>query len=135
MVWAADGKSIYISTFKPAARVTGTVWKVNADGANVEKVADGCFAFDAAQSGRYLLATGPLQGIYEISIADKMCIPLLPGVVTVSMHSARDGKSFLYPIAAREGVTFYRQAWRDGKVIGKPEVALELPFTFPLFFG
>jgi len=31
-------------------------------------------------------------------------------------------------------VTFYRQAWRDGKIIGKPEVALKLPFAFPLFY-
>jgi hypothetical protein len=29
-------------------------------------------------------------------------------------------------------VTFYRQGWGDGKLVGKPEVALKLPFAFPL---
>ena len=43
---------------------------------------------------------------------------------------ARDGKSFLYPVASRSDVTFYRQAWRDGQLIGKPEIALKLPFAF-----
>jgi len=29
----------------------------------------------------------------------------------------------------------YRQPWKDGKVIGTPQVALKLPFTFPLYYG
>jgi len=135
--WSGDGKSLYISTVKPGARAKPTVWKANADGSNVERFVDGCFAFDAAPDGKYLLASLPFGdevGIYEIPIADRKCILLLPGVVTFQLHFARDGKSFLYPVATHAEVTFYRQAWRDGKVIGKPEVALKLPFAFPLSY-
>jgi len=47
---------------------------------------------------------------------------------------ARDGKSFLYPVASRNEVTFYRQTWSDGKLLGKPQVALKLPFAFSSFY-
>ena len=56
---------------------------------------------------------------------------LVPGV-TSSVTSARDGKSFLYGIASRGEVTIYRQPWNDGKVIGTPQVALKVPFNYPL---
>lgn len=121
---------------RPEAGARPTVWKANADGSNVERFADGCVAWDAAPDGKYLLACihfGDEVGIYEISMADRKCTPLLPGVETIQPRFARDNKSFLYPLATRGEVTFYRQAWRDGKVIGKPEVALKLPFAFPLF--
>jgi hypothetical protein len=45
---------------------------------------------------------------------------------------ARDGKSFIYAVASRGDVTIYRQAWSDGKLIGTPQVALKVPFAFPL---
>jgi len=133
--WSSDGKSLYISALEAGAKFT--VWKANADGSNVEKFVDGCVAWDAAPDGKYLLATLPVGdevGIYEIPLADRKCSPLLPGVETVQPRFARDGKSFLYPVATPAEVTFYRQAWRDGKVIGKPEVALKLPFAFSLFY-
>jgi TolB protein len=136
IVWSADGKSLYISTIKAGGKPT--VWRANADGSNVEKFADGCFADDAAPDGKYLLATlphGAEAGIYEIPTADRKCIPLLAGVETFTPRFARDGKSFVYAIAAPGEVTFYRQAWRDGRVVGKPEVALKLPFAFPLVYG
>jgi serine/threonine protein kinase/Tol biopolymer transport system component len=135
MFWSVDGKSLYISTIGADGRIT--VWKANADGPDVERFADGCFAWDTAPDGKYLLANLPFGsgvGIYEISIADKKCTRLLPGVVTFMVRSARDGRSFLYPVATRGGITFYRQAWQGGKIIGKPEVALELPFAFPLYY-
>ena len=133
--WSSDGKSLYISALEAGAKFT--VWKANADGSNVEKFVDGCVAWDAAPDGKYLLATLPVGdevGIYEIPLADRKCSPLLPGVETVQPRFARDGKSFLYPVATPAEVTFHRQAWRDGKVIGKPEVALKLPFAFSLFY-
>ncbi len=135
--WSADGKSLYISTAEPRATFKFTVWKANADGSNVERFAEGCVAWDAAPDGNYLLASMPLgdeMGIYEVPLADRKCTPLLPGVETILPRFARDGKSFLYAIAAPGEVTFYRQPWRDGKVMGKPEVALKLPFAFPLFY-
>jgi hypothetical protein len=48
---------------------------------------------------------------------------------------ARDGKSFLYAVASRGEVTIYRELWRDGKLIGAPQVALKVPFAFPLQYN
>ena len=56
-------------------------------------------------------------------------------ITTFGAIFARDGKSFLYAISSRSEVTIYRQLWKDGKLIGTPQVALRLPFTFSLFFG
>ena len=70
-----------------------------------------------------------------MSISDRKCIPLLPGVVTFNAIFARDGKSFLYAVASRGEVTIYRQPWRDGKLIGAPQVALKVPFAFPLDYA
>ncbi len=92
---------------------------------------------DAAPDRKYLLGlvpSGEEVGIYQISIAEKKHIPLLPGVETFGLRFARDGKSFLYAVASRAEVTFYRQAWRDGKLIGKPQIALKLPFVFRLYY-
>jgi hypothetical protein len=73
-------------------------------------------------------------GIYEISIEEKKCIPLLPGVEFLGVRFARDGKSFIFPVARGQEVSFYRQAWSQGKISGVPEVALKLPFAFSLAF-
>ena len=53
----------------------------------------------------------------------------------VQCDFARDGKSFLYAVASRGEVTIYRQPWKDGKLIGTPQVALKVPFTFPLEYA
>jgi hypothetical protein len=102
-------------------------------------VGDGCgFTWDASPGGQYLLsliAGGEKAGIYEYSIVEKKCISLLPGVVTFSILFARDGKSILYAIPSRHDVTIYRQNWQAGKLIGQPQVALKLPFAFPLVSG
>ena len=115
-----------------------TLWKANADGSNVQKfMDDACAVADAALDGKYLLgqvAQGEGVGIYEVSITDRKLVPLLPGVVTFGVRFAPDGKSFLYAVASGGQVTFYRQAWSDGKLIGKPQVALKLPFAFRLFY-
>jgi Tol biopolymer transport system component/tRNA A-37 threonylcarbamoyl transferase component Bud32 len=133
IVWSADGKSLFIDTVKPGPE--WTVWKANADGSNVERFVDGCMALDAAPDGKYLLAVGLVGSegeIYDIPLAGRKCIPLSAGVDTIPVRFARDGKSFLYPVATHAEVTFYRQGWGDGKLVGKPEVALKLPFAFPL---
>jgi serine/threonine protein kinase len=136
VVWSRDGRSLYISTLKAGSGVKATVWKANADGSSFEKFADDCaYVVDAAQDGKYLLGFllyGQEVGIYEISIADRKSVPLLPGIVTFQPHFDPDGKSFLYAVATHGAVTIYRQGWRDGKLIGKPESALKVPFTFPL---
>jgi hypothetical protein len=70
-----------------------------------------------------------------VSVADKKCISLLPGVETVIVNFAPDGKSFLYATASGAEVTIYRQAWEDGKLVGVAQVALKVPFAFPLFYN
>jgi hypothetical protein len=37
----------------------------------------------------------------------------------------------LYAVAFGGEVAVYRQPWKDSRVIGTPQVALKLPFTFP----
>jgi len=129
--WSADGKSLYLTIMKMGEKPT--IWKVKADGSHLEKFLDeGCFLTDASPAGNYLLGVilgGKQVGIYEISISSRQIVPLLLGVETVMARFAPDGKSFLYPFISRSEVTFYRQAWRDGQLLGKPQVALRLPFA------
>jgi serine/threonine protein kinase len=136
--WSDDQKSVYINSFDQGAR-GGSIWKESAEGSTPEKVVDGCgFMWDASPGGEYLLsliASGDQAGIYGYSIAEKKCTPFLPGVVTFSILFARDGKSFLYAIPSRHDVTVFRQNWQAGKLIGQPQVALKLPFAFPLVSG
>jgi hypothetical protein len=133
-VWSPDQKFLYVSNW------TGSnfeIWKWSVDGSTSEKITENCCrATSGDPSGKYLLgaiASGQKAGVYELSVADKKCIPLLPGVETVIVNFARNGKSFLYAIASGAEVTIYRQAWEDGKLVGLPQVALKVPFAFPLF--
>jgi Tol biopolymer transport system component len=96
------------------------------------------FAFDISPDGKYLLtlkSIGDQAGISSLSIANKTCTSLVPGIVTFGVNFDKDGKSFLYAIPGKNDVTIYRQKWQDGKVIDSPQVALKLPFSFPLVNG
>jgi len=136
MMWSADAKTIYLSSM--GGKSKPGLWKANADGSHPEKfLNECCWVEDAAPDGKYLLGVltwGKEVGIYQISIADKKVTLLLPGVETVMVRYARDGKSFLYPVLSRSEVTFYRQACSDGKLLGKPQIALKLPFAFSLYY-
>ena len=138
VVWSHDQKSVYAS-MAASGESTSDIWKWSVDGSNPEKFVDECgLVTDAEPGGRYLLGPqlfGERTGIYEVSISDRKCIPLLPGVVTFTATFARDGKSFLYAVASRGEVTIYRQSWRDGKLIGTSQVALKVPFAFPLDYA
>jgi hypothetical protein len=135
LAWSADQKSVYVSV---GAGPTYKTWKWSVDSSTPEKLVDNCGAvMDADRRGEYLLGveqSGEKNGIYEISISERKCVSLLPGVVTFSAVFARDGKSFLYAVASRGEVTIYRQLWRDGKIIGAPQVALKVPFAFSLHY-
>ena len=136
LVWSSDQKSVYVSGDEKGGTIP-TVWKWSVEGSNPEKFLDNCCTlWDAVPGGQYLLGavlSGEKTGIYEVSISDRKCTLLVPGV-TSGVTSARDGKSFLYGIASRGEVTIYRQPWKDGKIIGTPQVALKVPFNYSLTY-
>jgi len=141
LVLGPDQKSVYVSgEEKQGTKAVQTLWRVNSDSSNTEKLVDNCGqATDIDRGGQYLLgalSSGEKTGIYEVSISDRKCIRLLPDKVDSGPTFARDGKSFLYAVAShRSDVTIYRQAWKDGKLIGSPQIALKVPFTFPLIYN
>ena len=48
---------------------------------------------------------------------------------------APDDQSFLYAVESDNNeIIFYRANWKNGKLVGSPEVALKVPFAFPLSF-
>jgi serine/threonine protein kinase len=135
-VWSPDQKSVYVSAAEDAQWYTHTIWKWS-DDSNPEKLVEKCgYAYDIDPGGKYLLALfqfGEKTGVHEVSISERKCVPLLPGANGAIF--APDGKSFLYAVAFRGEVAIYRQPWKDGRVIGTPQVALKLPFAFPLSYG
>jgi serine/threonine protein kinase len=138
VMWSPDQKTIYLDTFEPG--VAGlTIWRANLDGSGPEKLTTDCGdAFDVAPGGQYLFTattSGEKIGIYEFSLAEKKCVLLVPGVVTFGINSAVDGKSFLYAVPSQHEVAIFRQSWHDGKLLGPTQVALKLPFAFPLISG
>jgi serine/threonine protein kinase/Tol biopolymer transport system component len=136
---SADQKTAYLNSLEKSENAT-TISQESAEGSAPEKLTDTCgFAFAIAPGGKYLLTlqggTEKEIGIYQLSLADKKCSLLVPGAVTFGVVNGKDGKSFLYAIPSQQDVTIYRQGWDDGKLIGKPQVALKLPFAFPLVSG
>jgi len=135
-VWGADQKSIYVDVAGKSGMPIFTIWRWNMSGPNPEKFAERCgFVSDADPGGHYLLGVeeyGEKKAINEVSLSDRECTPLLPGVATANATFARDGRAFLYTVASRGEVTIYRQPWSDGKLIGAPQVAWKIPFAFPL---
>ena len=131
-VWSADDKSLYLSTRQTG--IDSSVWKVDVAGAGAQKLLDGCgVGVEVSPDGKYLLSVvqvGAAVGINEVSLADNRCTPLLPGVVTFCAHFSPDGKSFLYPESTHCAITFFRQRWAEGKLVGQPQDALDLPFVF-----
>jgi serine/threonine protein kinase/Tol biopolymer transport system component len=128
-ILCTDQESAYLSVIEKGGSEF-SIWKNNTKGSPPEKLIEGCGSvLDIAPGGQYLLSFKP-TGIYELSLSDKKCIPLLPDVVTGGVLFAQDGKSFLYAVQSRHDTTIYRQAWQRGNLIGQPKVALKFPFTF-----
>ncbi|MGC2732498.1 MAG: protein kinase [Candidatus Acidiferrales bacterium] len=136
--FSADQKTVYLNSLEKTANSV-TVSKESADGSTPEKLSDTCgFAFAVAPGGKYLLTLrggGAKVGVYQLSLADGTCSPLVTGVVTFGVVFAKDGKSFTYAVPSQHDVPIYRQGWQDGKLVGKPQIALTLPFAFPLVSG
>jgi serine/threonine protein kinase len=137
-VLSPDQRTILVTGPEKGSQVP-TVWRVNTDGSNPEKLVDNCGAVtDMDAGGQYLLGVvwyGEKSGIYEVATSNKKCIPLLPGVETLYATIARDGKSFFYAVASRKETSIFRQLWKDGKTIGAPQLALKVPFAFPAFYA
>jgi len=137
-LWSPDQKFLYVAGRDKGAP-TPSAWRMNGDGSIPEKFIDSCSIIsDIDPGGRYLLGVQPYgdtSGIYEVSISDRKCTQLLPGTVTFSAVFAPDGKSILYAVASRGDVTIYRQLWGDGKITGEPQIALKVPFAFPLNYS
>lgn len=130
MIWPEKENAHYVTSL--TAEGKPAIWRTTEDGSKVEKLIEGCgTATDSDATGRYLLAVGYPGGIFAVSIADKRCIELLPGTLTVMVRRSQDGKSILYALADGGRMTIYRHGWGDGRLLGEPEVAASLPFLFP----
>jgi len=136
-LWSRDQASVYVGGGSPKNSGTFQTWKWGVGGSNLEKFVDCGQLTDADPSGQYLIGAvsfGDKVGIYEVSVSDRKCTLLIPGVVTYSSYFARDGKSFLYAVISRGQVTIYSQPWKDGRISGTAQVALKVPFAFPLYY-
>jgi serine/threonine protein kinase len=137
-IWDPDGKTVYFSGYEkdPAKIVT---WKTTTEGTAVEKVADSCgFAQDITRDRHYLIggyAPNGGIGIYEFSLSDGKCTPLLPELLTLEVHFAPDARSFLYMSPSHGEMIIYRQPWHEGKLAGPAQPAMKLPFTFKLGYA
>jgi Tol biopolymer transport system component len=138
VLWTRDQKTLYITGFEKDSALP-TTWKANPDGSGQEKIGGNCGnSAEISPNGQYLIGavwSGERTGIYEFSIPEKKCLPLLPGVATFQSEFAPDGKSLLYAIPSQHEVTIYRVGWQDGKLIGSPQVAVKLPFAVPFSSG
>ena len=139
VLWGVDGNTVYIGGSPKSSPSNITTWKASLEGGPTEVLAEGCgMASDISPDGKYLLSTdftGQKVGVSEVSLAEKKCTQLLPGVTTFNAVFAADHKSFLYAVASRGEVTIHRQPWRDGKLAGPDQVALKVPFAFSLNYS
>ena len=140
MAWSRNQKDMYASGFQTINENSDIqTWRVSMDGSSAESFTDGCgFAMDSSTDGKYVLMAmmyGDKLGILEVSTADKTCTMLVPDVTTFLPRFSQDGKSILYSISARGEVILYRVPWSGGKITGKPQLVLKLPFAFPQRYG
>jgi Tol biopolymer transport system component/predicted Ser/Thr protein kinase len=137
IMWSADQRTVFVNAAERGSKAI-SIWRESVEGSTLEKMVEDCgLAFDTAPDGKYLLSwtSGEKLGIYAVSVDDRSCAMLVPGVSTFGINGEKDGKSFLYAIPGRKDVTIYRQKWENGKAVEQPQVALTLPFAFPLTSG
>ena len=134
-IWSGDGKYIYLSGFEGPENPKVSIWRVTTDTWKAEKFVEGCGdALDTSRDGKYLLLTrlsGDRIGIYQLSVADKQCTNLVPGLSSFFPRFSSDQKSVFYTVSARGNVSLYRLAWSNGKATGQPKQVWKLPFAFP----
>jgi len=137
--WGPDARTLYFSGYQEDSDKLGT-WKVSADSLKVEKIGEDCgYAQDISSDGRHLLSgngPGGGKGIYDFSLTNNKCIPLLPDVAALVIHFSPDARYILYLMALRGETMIYRQPWHDGKLTGPVQTVMKLPFSFPQgYFG
>ncbi|HTS35229.1 MAG TPA: protein kinase [Candidatus Solibacter sp.] len=132
-VWSRDGKYLYASGRRTNGDVYST-WRVSTEGGPPEPLAENCgFPIDISNDGKYLVSSvlyGDKVGVFELSLADKTCTPLLPGIVSFVPRFSSDGKYILYTVSTRGEVILNRLPWHDGKVTGPSQLVMKLPFAF-----
>ena len=133
-----DQKTVYVSGFEAGGAIP-TLWKMNPDGSNVQKLESDCGqVLDVSPDQKYLLSaiwSGEKTGIYQYTPADNKCVELSPGVATFFPAFTRDQKAIQYMIPGQRESKIFRQPWANGKVTGPAQVAITLPFAFPLASG
>lgn len=130
IIWSTDSSKIYVSS-RIAATGLHNLWKVNVDGSPAELLkADTIYPLDANPDDSYLLGTS-YRGSYisQFSLITKEDMILVPDLSVSMVRFSEDGKSFVYAIEGSKETTFYRQGWENGKLIGKPEIAMKAPFA------
>ncbi len=138
VMWGADAKSVFVTGYEEGGS-TPTYWLGDADGSNWKKVGSDCgMLTDLTADKKY--ATGAVWrgsnlGIYSFSLADQKCTPIGPGIATFFNYFSTDQKWIEWAMTGRQDMTIYRMPWRDGKVTGDKQVALKLPFSFPMNAG
>ncbi|HSE43246.1 MAG TPA: protein kinase [Acidobacteriota bacterium] len=137
IIWSPDNKSLYLSV-REGRGAERTIYRAAVDNPTVEVVTkNGFVVSDISSDGRFLFGRqteGQQIGIYSINLVTKQSTLLLPDQVTMMVRVAPDSQSFLYAIEAPKEILFYRVKWKQGKMIGTPEVALHVPFAFSLTF-
>jgi serine/threonine protein kinase/Tol biopolymer transport system component len=134
-VWSSDGRALFASGTEKSERIVKTD-KISAEAAAAAAAfAEDCgYVTDASRDGKYLLTPsiyGEKLGIFELSIADKKCTALVPGVTSFQVRFSRDARYVLYTVSSRGQVVVYRLPWLDGKATGPAQLVLKVPFAFP----
>lgn len=130
ILWSEDSRTLYVSS-KILDTGIHSLWEMNVDESQgVLLKADTMYPLDVSPDGRNIIgATWKGAHIVQLSVVTKEETMLIPDVSTSLVRVSADGKSFIYAIEGTKETTFYRQGWENGKLIGKPEVAMEAPFA------
>jgi serine/threonine protein kinase len=139
VVWSRKPGELYMTGFTNRNDPMMDLWRLPADGSAPQLIVKDCgLVGDASPDGKYLLTTiarGDKVGIFDVSLADNKCVPVITDVETFFARFSDDGKSVLYSVSSRGKVVLYQLPWLDGKAVGKPQPVFKLPFAFPQFFS
>ena len=111
----------------------GKNWRLVLDGSQPVFLFDTCgAAANFSPDYKFLITTvlwGDKPGLYQYSLADKKCTPLVPGITTYIAMYAADGNAFLYSATSHGETVIYQQPWKNGTPYGSPIPALKLPMA------